>query len=206
MRCVLPALRLARRVAAVAAVAAVAIAGALPVSAQAQGVIPGPARVETDPQRRQAERDAAFAALAAATNETAARMATGIMWRAFMLAPDTRAADLMNRAVRAHSAFSLDRAMVHLDALIAHAPGWAEGWNQRAFVHFLAARYERSVADCAEALAREPRHLGCMTGMARIYTRHLRHRRRALELLDAATALNRWVAERRLYEELVAPE
>ena len=51
-----------------------------------------------------------------------------------------------------------------LTALIELAPGWAEAWNKRATVRYLAADFAGAVADCRETLARTPHHFGALAG------------------------------------------
>lgn len=51
-----------------------------------------------------------------------------------------------------------------LTALIELAPEWAEAWNKRATVRYLAADYPGSIADCRETLARTPHHFGALAG------------------------------------------
>lgn len=48
--------------------------------------------------------------------------------------------------------------------IIARAPGFAEAWNKRATVRYLAESYEGSIADCRETLARNPHHFGALSG------------------------------------------
>jgi Flp pilus assembly protein TadD len=51
-----------------------------------------------------------------------------------------------------------------LTALVGDAPDWAEAWNKRATVRYLAADYDGSIADCRETLARKPHHFGALSG------------------------------------------
>src|SRR5207245_189513 len=48
--------------------------------------------------------------------------------------------------------------------LIEEAPTFAEGWNKRALVRYLAKDYSGSIADCRETLARNPYHFGALSG------------------------------------------
>jgi tetratricopeptide (TPR) repeat protein len=47
-------------------------------------------------------------------------------------------------------------------------PDWAEGWNARATARYLADDYDGSMADIAQTLKREPRHIGALMGMGMI--------------------------------------
>jgi tetratricopeptide (TPR) repeat protein len=51
-----------------------------------------------------------------------------------------------------------------LTSLIVVAPAWAEAWNKRATVRYLAGDYPGSIADCRETLARTPHHFGALAG------------------------------------------
>jgi tetratricopeptide (TPR) repeat protein len=51
-----------------------------------------------------------------------------------------------------------------LTDLVKAAPEWAEAWNKRATVRYLAADYDGSIADCRETLARKPHHFGALSG------------------------------------------
>jgi tetratricopeptide (TPR) repeat protein len=72
--------------------------------------------------------------------------------------------------------------------IIETKPEFAEGWNRRATVYYLAGQYDKSIADCHEVLKRNPRHFGALSGMGQIYVQledyenALRWYRRALEV------------------------
>ena len=48
-------------------------------------------------------------------------------------------------------------------------PDYAEGWNRRATVYYLAGDYRKSIADCDEVLKRNPRHFGALSGLGQIH-------------------------------------
>ena len=78
--------------------------------------------------------------------------------------------------------------------MIALAPGFAEAWNKRATVRYLAGDYEGSIADCRQTLARKPHHFGALSGQGLCHLALGQHReaaamfRRALEVHPHLTA------------------
>jgi tetratricopeptide (TPR) repeat protein len=58
----------------------------------------------------------------------------------------------------------LEEADAVFTRLIAAAPQFAEGWNKRATVRYMAKDYTGSIADCRETLARNPSHFGALSG------------------------------------------
>jgi tetratricopeptide (TPR) repeat protein len=67
-------------------------------------------------------------------------------------------------AIAAMERRDLAGAEASLTSLIAVAPAWAEAWNKRATVRYLAGDYPGSIADCRETLARTPHHFGALAG------------------------------------------
>jgi tetratricopeptide (TPR) repeat protein len=88
-----------------------------------------------------------------------------------------------------------------LDKLVVDYPTYAEGWNQRATMRYLANDFEGSLADIEKVLEFEPRHFGALSGRVLIY---LAQGKRAEALREMATALtiHPFLTERRLFPEL----
>lgn len=75
---------------------------------------------------------------------------------------------LLGQASKAMNAQEYETAEIILDRLLEAQPGYAEAWNRRATLNFLAKRYEKSLADIAKVLELEPRHFGALSGRGMI--------------------------------------
>jgi tetratricopeptide (TPR) repeat protein len=75
---------------------------------------------------------------------------------------------LLQRARQAIGGEHYSEALKILDVTVALLPDWAEGWNARATARYLDDDYKGSMADIAETLKREPKHIGALMGMATI--------------------------------------
>ena len=53
--------------------------------------------------------------------------------------------------------------------VIRRKPEFAEGWNKRATVHYLAGDFRKSLADCDEVIKRNPSHFGALSGYGQVY-------------------------------------
>jgi tetratricopeptide (TPR) repeat protein len=79
-------------------------------------------------------------------------------------------------------------AIAVLSDVVRKKPAYAEGWNRRATVYFLAGEYRKSIADCDEVFKRNPGHFGALAGMGEIHlalgepAEALKWFRRALEV------------------------
>lgn len=75
---------------------------------------------------------------------------------------------LITRAQKMIEEKELDVALDILDSVVEIAPGYAEGWNQRATVLFLKEDYRRSLDDLRRVLSIEPRHFRAINGLGLI--------------------------------------
>lgn len=112
-----------------------------------------------------------FELLANATSELQGREIENEIWRNWMVAPNDEVQTLLKQALEARRWYDFEKARKILDQVIALAPEYAEGWNQRAFILFLQEKFDRALSDTEKALELEPRHFGAMAGQAQILMR-----------------------------------
>lgn len=148
------------------------------------------------------ERDRLFSELQAAQTEAAARVAEDAIWRMWMAqGPTADVRIAVAEAMRAREAYDWDKALTLLDGVVEAAPDYAEGWNQRAFIHFLRDDFDASLADLDRALELEPLHFAALAGKATVLMRQGR-----VELgqkaLREAIAIDPWLRER----DMLIPE
>jgi len=96
---------------------------------------------------------------------------------------------LMERAVTEVHTGDYDNALDALDQVVRAAPGYVEGWNLRATVHYLRSEYVPAIADIHHVLVLEPRHFGALAGLGRILLA-LDDKRSALKAFEAALKIN----------------
>ena len=123
------------------------------------------------PQPRHDRLSALFAALQSDPPPRPAHEIEDEIWSIWTSHRDAALEARMQRAISAVARRRLSEGESLLDALVRDAPGWAEAWNKRATLHYLARRDEASVADIRRTLELEPRHFGAICGFAQICLR-----------------------------------
>ena len=93
-----------------------------------------------------------------------AAAAAALLWQLWHQSGNPELDALLHQGVRAMQAQRLSEAEAIFTRLIEAAPAFAEGWNKRATVRYLAKDYAGSIADCRETLARNPNHFGALSG------------------------------------------
>ncbi|MEM1236642.1 MAG: hypothetical protein AAGI10_06705 [Pseudomonadota bacterium] len=124
----------------------------------------------------------------------------GELWSLWTDAPNARAQDLLDEGMQALRLGDFGYAAQQLDELIAYCPDYAEGYNQRAFVHYLQLEFSPALEMLNEAELRSPRHTGVLTGKA-LTLIGMGRTDDAQEPLKKAVALNPWLSERALLVE-----
>lgn len=110
------------------------------------------------------------------------------VWALWSRSGDAGIDALMARGMREAGARRFAAAIATYSEVIRLDPAFAEGWNKRATVHFLAGDYAKSLADCDEVLKRNPFHFGALSGYGQIhfqrkqYERAIQYWRRALDV------------------------
>lgn len=145
--------------------------------------------------------DQLFVQLHDAPDEATAKTISDRIWTIWVKPTDPDLAARMMDVMEARSMRSIETTIELLDQLVLDYPDYAEGWNQRATMHFMRGDYEASIADCIKVLELEPRHFGALAGRAVIY---LQQGKRSLALRDmkAALDLHPFLTERHLFPEL----
>ncbi len=126
-------------------------------------------RAETPVPKTPAEiRADLYARLAVSTDDDETEGIVGLLLAAYSQSGSDTGDLLLERAQKAIDAKDTDAAEAILDAAIAFMPDQAEAWNARATLRYLDDDFDGSMADIAETLKRDPRHLGALIGMASI--------------------------------------
>ncbi|WP_296761806.1 tetratricopeptide repeat protein, partial [Sediminimonas sp.] len=102
----------------------------------------------------------------AAPDEATARHLSNRMWELWADAPDAVAQEILDKGMRKRAVFDFLGAIAAFDRLVAYCPDYAEGYNQRAFVHFIRQDYAAALTDLDRALALAPDHVAARAGRA----------------------------------------
>ena len=152
-----------------------------------------------------AERAALLKELAAAKSDAEARGIEDRLWTFWRSFADDQGRQLLEQSKQAQLRFDYAEATLYLKELVKHAPQFAEGWNQLAYVYFLAGDYEDSLAAIERVLALEPMHYAALAGKGII----LMQQGKAADAqvpLKRALAIDPWLKERNLIGEDRIPE
>ncbi|MCE7998665.1 MAG: hypothetical protein HEP70_07395 [Rhodobiaceae bacterium] len=110
--------------------------------------------------------DRLFSQLAQSKTPEDAKVIEDLIWDVWNRSGSISVDLLMDRALEAMAAGDYDNSLTFLDEIVDLAPGYSEGWNKRATVHFLRDDYASALGDLEATLALEPRHFGAIAGLA----------------------------------------
>jgi tetratricopeptide (TPR) repeat protein len=164
-----------------------------PVTAVATAIvagwlIAGPGKPAAADQQ-DARLDGLFERLQETRSQAEARMVEQQIWRLWLESEDAAIDRLMRQGVVAMRDQNYDAALRVFDRMVNQAPGFAEGWNKRATVHYLMGEWRASVVDIQRTLELEPRHFGALFGLGLIYDA-LEQPEAALRSFEATLDLN----------------
>lgn len=111
------------------------------------------------------------------------------LWLLWGRSGDPQIDKLMARGTEAMQEGRYDEAVESFTSVVKAKPQFAEGWNRRATVYYVAGEYRKSLADCDEVLKRNPLHFGALSGVGQIYLA-LEEYGKALEWLRRALEVN----------------
>ncbi len=151
------------------------------------------------------ERAALFAELAAAKSDAEARVIEDRLWTFWRSFADEESKQLLEESRQAQLRFDYDEALLYMKELVKHAPQFAEGWNQLAYVYFLAGQYDASLAAIDRVLTLEPMHYAALAGKGIILMQQGKVAE-AQVALKRALAIDPWLKERNLIGEDGIPE
>lgn len=111
------------------------------------------------------------------------------MWRIWERSGNQQVDRLYQAGVEQMKGGDLPEAIATFTRVIRLKPGFAEGWNKRATLYFLAGEYRKSLADCDQVIKRNPYHFGALAGYGQIYLR-LEDYEHSLAYFHRALAVN----------------
>ena len=111
------------------------------------------------------------------------------LWLLWSRSGDTGIDMMMADAAEHMQASRYREAISILSEVVKRKPEFAEGWNRRATVYFLAGDLNKSIADCDEVLKRNPGHFGALSGLGQIYLQ-MQQEEKALEWFRRALEVN----------------
>lgn len=136
----------------------------------------------------------------AAENFTDGRRVSNEMWQVWLRAPDELAQTALDAGMARRDSFDFVGAIKEYDRLTAYCPSYAEGFNQRAYIHFLREDYGKALVDLDIALVLQPLHVAAQSGRA-LTLMNLGRLEEAREQLLIAVENNPWLSEAALLAE-----
>jgi tetratricopeptide (TPR) repeat protein len=115
---------------------------------------------QTDPRL-----PALFDRLQRSRSSMEAQLAELLIWRIWGESGDVRIDTLIGEGSAALQANDFKTARKRFDAVIQERPNFAEAWNKRATLFYLAGEYKKSLDDIQRVLELEPRHFGALSGL-----------------------------------------
>lgn len=133
--------------------------------------------------------DGLFTELGEAASPTEAAPFAQRIWTIWHEHDDRAVGLLMAKGLSAMNRADNRKALEVFDQVVKIAPGFAEGWNKRATVHYLLQNFDESLDDIDRTLALEPRHFGALSGKGLVHAAKEQFEL-AIEAFEAALAVH----------------
>ena len=98
------------------------------------------------------------------SDRTLAATAEAFLWSCWCRSGNPEADRVFRSGVEAMQSGKLDEAEEVFTRVIGMVPDFAESWNKRATVRFMAKQFADSIGDCRETVARNPAHFAAYSG------------------------------------------
>jgi len=135
-----------------------------------------------------------------AENFSDGRRISNKMWEVWLRAPDEIAQSALDAGLRRRDSYDFAGALKEFERLVTYCPAYAEGYNQRAYIHFLREDYAKALPDLDAALERNPHHIAAQSGRA-LTLMNLGRIKEARAQMLIAVDNNPWLSEKALLGE-----
>ena len=116
-------------------------------------------------------------------------LAEQAIWVVWSRSGDAQVDQLFEQGIEEMNDGRVKESIATFTRIIERKPDFAEGWNKRATIYFVAGEFERSLQDCGEVLKRNPVHFGALAGCGQIYAQTGEYEK-ALDYFKRALAVN----------------
>ena len=93
------------------------------------------------------------------------------LWHVWSRSGDDSVDKMLKAGKRCLENENFSEAIEQFTQVIETAPDFAEAYNQRAIAYFMTDAWEKSLADCRQAVELNPSHFGALAGMGHVYLR-----------------------------------
>ncbi len=162
----------------------------------------GPVTVQETGFDRQKAVNEVLAELKSAPSQPIAKEISRRLFAIYLSAPDAETAEDMNQAIRAQGGYNFDKSIKILTRIIERRPDYIEAWNQRCYSKFLHNKVGTAIADCEHVIELDPKHLGSLTGLARMLIRHQKRYKAGKAVLERAIELYPFVYEKVMLDDI----
>jgi len=170
------------------------LAGTVQADAPAADVPPpdAPLSAQGKSEARQTVLDKLYEQLAAAPDEATGRALESAIQSVWLESGSPSIDLLMRRGLDALREENYDRAYFYFDEVVTLAPGFAEGWNKRATIHYIRDDYARALRDIEQVLRLQPRHFEALAGLG-VILEELGDKKGALDAYRKAVEIDPWL-------------